>query len=132
MKNFRRLTKNRDFWVVVAVIAFGFYTGFFTDLVNPPAYLEIDFGERKRAFSGEITDDMSVLDALVASSRAGDFDLRYAILNDQVNLMVIDGFVKDGLDSKNWNFRLNGESVETPLIHKQRINPGDRVLIKYE
>lgn len=115
------------------MVAFGFYSGFFQDLFWPAnmARLEVDYGERRRAFEGETTPEMSVLDALLAASRGGDFEVRYAILEDAADIMRINGFTEDGLDGE-WFFYLNGRKIEAAEIHKIRIKSGDKILIKFE
>lgn len=129
-----KLIKNRDFWAVVIILILGLYTGFFRELFWPAnlARLEIDYGGRKRAFEGEIIFEMSVLDALLAASRGGDFEVRYAILRDATDVMKINGMAEDGLNGKDWNFYLNGRRVETGEIHKIIIKAGDKIFIKLE
>ena len=48
----QKFLKNRDFWLVVVILVFGFYTGFFKDLFlsSSLGYLEIDYGKEKRVF----------------------------------------------------------------------------------
>ena len=126
--------KSRDFWLVIAVLVYGFYSGLFGDLINPispPAYLEIDYGSKKRAFEGDVSSDMFLLDALLAASRAGGFEIRYALLGDRADIMKIEGFTEDGLDGR-WYFYLNQREVAADEIHKIKIKPGDRILAKFE
>lgn len=132
-KKLRKLIKTRDFWLVVIVVIFGFYSGFFQGLFSSVnmARLEIDFGERRRVFEGELTPEMSVLDALLAASRGGDFEVRYAILEDAADIMRINGFTEDGLDGE-WFFYLNGRKIEAAEIHKIRVKSGDKILVKFE
>lgn len=128
-----KLVRNRDIWLVIIVAALGFYTGLFQDIFSSSslARLEIDYGESRRAFEGEIVSKMSVLDALLAASRGGNFEVRYAILKDNTDIMKINGLAEDGLDG-NWKFYLNGRKIETTKIHKVRVRPGDKVLVKFE
>ena len=130
----QKFLKNRDFWLVVVILVFGFYTGFFKDLFlsSSLGYLEIDYGKEKRVFRGELPWQMSVLDALLASSRGGNFDVRYAILNDQTDILKVNGLAEDGLNEESWHFYLNGQRVETGQIHKTKIKPGDKILVKFE
>lgn len=140
----KKLLKNRDLWLVALILIFGFYTGFFRDFFrdfknSSPffapvniARVEIDYGNRRRAFEGEIVFDMSVLDALLASSRGGDFEIRYAILNGRTDILKINGMTEDGLNEKSWNFYLNGQRIESSEIHQTRIKPGDKILVKFE
>lgn len=125
-----KLLKNRDFWIIVIVVIVGFYSGFFQGLFSNSAELEIDYGEKRRAFEGELTFEMSVLDALLAASRGGDFEVRYAILGDKTEVMKINGLAEDGLDGR-WSFYLNGRKVEAAEIHKIIIRSGDKILIKF-
>lgn len=130
----QKFLKNRDFWVVIAIVILGFYSGFFKDLFLPAntARLEIDYGEKRRAFEGELMFEMSVLDALIAASRGGGFEVRYAILTDATDVMKINGLTEDGLNEESWHFYLNGQRVETGQIHKIKIKPGDKILVKFE
>ena len=133
----RSLLKNRDFWIVILVIVLGLYTGFFKDLFVPSsvantAYLEIDFGDTKRAFEGEIEGEMSVLDGILASSRGGELEVKYALINDQTDILKINGHIEDGLNEKNWSFYLNGEKIKTSEIHRIKIKSGDKILVRFE
>lgn len=129
----KRIIKSRNLWLITLILVLGFYTGFFKDLFlnSSSGYLEIDYGKEKRAFRGELPWQMSVLDALLAASRGGSFEIRYAILKDKTDIMEIDGLAEDGLDG-NWSFYLNGRKIETSEIHKVKIKPGDKILIKLE
>ena len=133
----RALLKNRDFWIVILVVIIGSYTGFFSNLFNPPpkpsiAYLEIDFGDKKRAFEGEITEDMSILDAVLASSRGGEIEIKYALINDHTDIFKINDHTEDGLSQKNWKFYLNGIKIDTSEIHRIKIKSGDKILVRFE
>lgn len=133
----RKLLKNRDFWVAILVIVLGLSTGFFKNLFIPPtkantAYLEIDFGDRKKAFEGEIVGEMSVLDAVLASGRAGELEIKYALIHDQTDILKINGHIEDGLSEKTWSFYLNGEKIKTSEIHRIKIKSGDKILVRFE
>lgn len=135
-KKLKKLAKNRDFWLVIAILVFGFWAGFFQGFFEPSsqmARLEIDFGSSRRAFEGEVMlENMSVLDALLASSRGGSFELRYVIINDQTEILKINGTAEDGLNEKTWNFYLNGQKIEAGQIHKTKVKPGDKILARFE
>ena len=133
----KKLLKNRDFWVVVLIIVLGLYTGFFKNLFISPAkvntaYLEIDFGDKKKAFEGEIVEEMSVLDAVLASGRAGELEVKYALLHDQTDIFKINGYIEDGLNEKTWSFYLNGEKIKTSEIHRIKVKSGDKILVRFE
>lgn len=129
--------ETRDFWLIAIVLIYGFYSGLFGDWFNfrdnflKPARIEIDYGSNKRAFEGEALPDMSVLDALLAAGRGGDFEIRYALLNDRTDIMKIEDFTEDGLDGQ-WRFYLNKKEVLADQIHKIKIKPGDKILAKFK
>lgn len=131
---FNSLIRDRNFWLVVLVLALGLATGFFKDLINPPkiAQVEIDFGDRKRMFQGEVLPDTSLLDALIYSSGAGNLEIQYVILDDKTDIVKIDGLIENGLNQQNWSFYLNGQRVQTGEIHKIKLNPGDKVEVRLE
>lgn len=129
MKN---LLKNRIFWIIVIILVFGFSTGFFKDLFRPEntyARLELNLEKERRAFEGKVEEDTTILNALIAASIGGNFEVNYVILNDETKVYKIDG-VSAGM--KNLNFYLNNSKVETKEIHKIKIKPGDKILVKYE
>lgn len=135
------ICKSRDFWLVILVLIYGFYSGLFGDLLDysineqgfsNTARIEIDYGTERRAFEGDVLSDMSMLDALLAASRGGSFEIRYALLNDQTDIMKINGLSEDGLNGKSWFFYLNGEKIRADEIHKVKIKSGDKILAKFE
>lgn len=133
----KALLKNRDFWIIVLILVVSIYTGFFKGLPSflnkgDSARVEIDFGDKKRTFEGKVIEGMSVLDAILASSRAGKLEFQYALLNNQTNVLRIDGFAEDGLNKKTWNFYLNEEKIKKDEIHRIKIKSGDDVLIRFE
>lgn len=145
------ICKSRDFWLVMLVLVYGFYSGLFGDLLNysinkevsseiskyrnieisDAARIEIDYGTKRRAFEGDVLSDMSMLDALLAASRGGSFEVRYALLNDQTDIMKIEGLIEDGLDGQ-WHFYLNQKEIQADELHKVKIKPGDKIFVKFE
>ena len=130
--------KKFDFWLACFIMVFGFYSGFFKNLFNHrfqnnpgEAKIEIDYGQSKRAFQGELADGMSVLEALLAAGRGGNFGIRYALLDDSTDIMDIGGLVEDGLDGY-WRFYLNGEEIKTSGIHKIKLKSGDEILAQFK
>ncbi|MBI2063840.1 MAG: hypothetical protein HYT65_02510 [Candidatus Yanofskybacteria bacterium] len=120
---------------VVAVLVLGavfFYLKFNMPETNAEAQLVINFenGERKQ-FEGPVIGDMTILEALHASSRGDDFELRYSIQKDGV---VVLAKIGDAINfgNQSWHFYLNGESVNTGDINKIKIKTGDLIEVKYE
>lgn len=137
----KKFLKNRDFWLVAIILIYGFYSGLFGDLFYrqsdkeaslKTARIEINYGSEKRAFEGETFPDMSVLDALLAASKGGNFEIRYALLSDNTDIMRIDGLVEDGLGDKTWHFYLNGKEIKAVRIHKTKVKSGDKISINFE
>lgn len=134
------ICKSRDFWLVILILVYGFYSGLFADLLDysisrlgysNTARIEIDYGTKRRAFEGEILSDMSLLDALLAASRGGSFEVRYSLLNDQTDIMKIGESTEDGLDGQ-WHFYLNRKEIRADELHKIKIKPGDRILAEFK
>lgn len=144
-KNSCVICKSRDFWLVILVLIYGFYSGLFGDLLNyspkiskyrnieisDVARIEIDYGTKRRAFEGDVLPDMSILDALLAASRGGSFEVRYALLSDKADIMKIDDFTEDGLDGQ-WHFYLNQKEIRADEIHKVKVKPGDKILAEFK
>ena len=137
----KKILKNRDLWLVAIILIYGFYSGLFGDLFYrqsgkeaflKTARIEIDYGDERRAFEGEIFSGMSVLDALLAASRGGSFEIRYALLDDNTDIMRIGGLTEDGLSGKIWRFYLNGKEIKAAGIHKTKVKSGDKISIKFE
>lgn len=132
------ILKNRYFWgVVVAVLAViilnyvRFNTG--SDQTgNGQASLIIFFDrDHQRMFEGDVKEGMSVLQVLEASSKAGNFALRYSIENSgEVNLYSIDGKVNE-IGGK-WLFFLNGKRLDTESINHQSVGKNDKIEARYE
>ncbi len=135
----RRTFKNRDFWLIVFILIYGFYSGLFRDLFSlkkddsalTTARIEIDYGQFRRAFEGDVLADMTVLDALLAASRGGGFEVRYALLNDKTEIMKINSHSEDGLGGQ-WRFYLNGTEIDVGKIHKIEIKPGDKIFAEFK
>ena len=96
------------------------------------AQLTINFdGVKSRIFEGPVIDDMTVLQALYASSLDGKFDVRYALQDGgAVALARIDGMIN--VSNKSWHFYLNKKLINTADINKIKIKAGDFIEAKYE
>ena len=116
------------------MIVLGLSTGFFNDFFKSldTAYLEIDYGSKRRAFQGDLPYDMTILDALNASARVGSFDVRYVIEDGQTDIIGINGIKEIFDNGQKWNFYLNSRKVETERLHKIGIKAGDKILVKFE
>jgi hypothetical protein len=122
--------------VAVIIIGVGFSlikTSFNKGQVqNQQAALVLYFDQtQKRIFEGDVTDNMSVLQALYASSLAGNFDFRYSVeRSGKIQLYKIGDKIND-LGGQ-WYFYLNGNPINIGDIDLQKINKGDLIEAKYQ
>ncbi|MDO8600536.1 MAG: DUF4430 domain-containing protein [bacterium] len=134
-------THSKYYWVIVGVAALAVLGTIFVlsdylakDAAISPdqvkkaeekARLLIDFGDgKKRAFRGEVTENMTVYGALVAVREAAG--LSFSLKGDAVE--EIDG-VKN--NSHEWHYYVNGEPVKTSPQFEE-VDPGDEITFKFE
>ncbi|MBI2055750.1 MAG: hypothetical protein HYT42_02570 [Candidatus Sungbacteria bacterium] len=90
--------------------------------------LVIDFGNgRKRAFEGEVRLGMTVLLALRAAEKAGNFK---TVLDERGRIVDIAG-VKNNSE-KRWRTDLNGLPVNNGSLNKTAVSAGDKIIFRYE
>src|SRR3989344_4457241 len=95
------------------------------------AALLIDFDNMKRMFEGEVTEKMTVLDALNASVTAGQIKLRYVVdANNNTTVFEINDHIAIG--DKNFSFYVNEEKVDTKDLNRTFINRENKITIKLE
>jgi len=93
-------------------------------LSDKEAILVLDYGNQKqRWFKGEVTDDMTVFDALTTASLAGKF-------NFQANshLTTLDNLTSN--EKSKWTCYLNNKEITEPL-NKITIKPKDKIICRY-
>jgi len=123
-------------WIVLAGLVF---TGFLTairfnilTIQRQEAVLLISFenGER-RMFQGEVIEGMTVLQALAASSKAGQIKLEYS-LNPENKVIIeeLNGYTKN--QDKELVFYLNDSKIDSENINGIAINGGDRIEVRPE
>src|SRR3989344_7183418 len=123
-------------FVAIAVSAILFFGKFFK-IDSSPIYkgrgaaLLIDFDNMKRMFEGEVTEKMTVLDALNASVAAGQIKLRYAVdANNNTTVIEINDHVATG--DKNFSFHINERKINTKDLNKTFVDPGDKITVRLE
>ena len=83
-------------------------------------------------FQGEVIADMTILDALVASSEAGQIAFKYNMdEGNGVNIISLDGYSK-ALSGKQMVFYVNKKRVDERDIYTVKIKSGDTIKIKLE
>ncbi len=110
-----------------------FYKGSPSNFVAREATLIIDFGEGgKRLFAGSTIEGMNVYHALLASSRAGNFEIIMVPSGEGGGVVVdeIDG--TRNTDTRVWQYYFNGEYKNALSPQAQPIQSGDKVVFKYE
>lgn len=102
------------------------------DKISGLATLAINFETEKRFFEGEVTKNMTMLDALNAAVSVGKIKFNYAIdKSNNVNVLEIDGHT-NGIGDKYFVFYLNSGKVATEDLNKKVIHNEDRLEIRYE
>jgi len=121
------------FYLPILIVVLAIVTGFVLYSVEKPkiaeiaeneASLIINYEETKRAFAGEVTDNMTILDAVRTSAKAGNFDFDY----QEDVLKRIDEIEQN---EKRWNAYLNGTEIQGSL-DKVLIKAGDKIELKLE
>lgn len=108
-----------------------FYKGSPSNFVAREASLIIDFGEGgKRLFTGSTIEGMNVYHALLASSRAGNFEIIMVPGEGGVMVEEIDG--TRNTDTRVWHHYFNGEYKNAFSPQAQPLQSGDKIVFKYE
>lgn len=95
------------------------------------ATLFIDFGDMKRQFTGEVAENMTVLDALNASAAAGQIKLIYYVDSDNnTRVTEISGYMAD--ENIQFNFYINSQKLDSGELNRTNIKPGDKITIRLE
>lgn len=117
-------------WCLVLVFIVLFSFGVLRIAANRSATLTLTFQNNgERVFQGGVVDGMTVLDAILASAKAGGINFKYFINpNDETEILTIDGYSQINLNNQPTLF-LNGSSIRIGHIHKIFINPGDEIKI---
>ncbi len=96
------------------------------------ATLAINFDGLNKNFEGEVTDDMTILDALNIAMAAGKIKLHYVLdENNKTRVTEIDGHINDGMRGE-FTFYLNDKKVPAEKLNETELEAGDSVVIKYE
>ncbi len=88
---------------------------------------------RGRMFTGEVKEGMTILDALITSSEAGQIALKYnQDANKGVKITGLDDYYNSSTTNKSIAFYLNKSKVSEKDIYKVAIKPGDKIEIQLE
>lgn len=106
----------------------------YSGVLTPVAYrgvarLEIEGEGYKRAFEGEVVDNMTALEVIQASAAAGNISFKYDFQGDNLVVKSFNGFTL-GNTSKSIIFYLNSSQVEAKKLHAISIKDGDVVFVK--
>jgi len=93
------------------------------------ASLILNINGNKREFQGQIISGMTILDALLVSTQAGEINLKYSLNNDnQTTIFELNShkiYFQDQI-----NFYLNSKKIKTEDINKIKLDNSDMVEIK--
>jgi hypothetical protein len=82
-------------------------------------------------FTGEVIDEMTLLDALNASFAAGKIKLTYHV-DDGNNTKVTEINDHEADDEEQFTFYINTRKLDPSELNKTQIHPGDKITIKLE
>ena len=121
--------------LVIAVLIFlsaAIYFDLFT-LQSKEASLLLSFeGDKGRMFVGRVSEGMTILDALIVSSNAGQIRLEYSVSADgRVMIYGLDGYNPDSSDKK-MIFYLDQRRIDVEQIGSVTIRPGDSIEVRLE
>ena len=81
-----------------------------------------------RMFSGEVVENMTILDALLAAAQSVNFDVDYLIANGELEIRSINGLPESPVMF--WNVFLNGALISVKNLSSLEIENGDLVEFK--
>jgi hypothetical protein len=85
-----------------------------------------------RAFTGEVVRRMTIFDALLASSDAGNIEIKYEIdPSGKIKITELNSFTKE-LEKKNLVFYLNNKKIDEDSIARVEIHPGDTIEVQLQ
>lgn len=85
-----------------------------------------------RMFTGKVVNGMTVLDALIVSSQAGQIGLKYDLDDDgRLVILQLDGYDSENSDKK-LAFYLNQKRIDNRLIVSTTIQSDDYIEVKLE
>lgn len=81
-----------------------------------------------RTFEGEVREGMTVLEAILASAKGGNFIVDYDIRNGRTEFHSLNGLSKE--TPEDWEFYLNQSPVTKTEAHRIPIKKGDLIEIR--
>ena len=117
----------------ISLVFISIITGWFylTKNESPPARLEMYIGDQRRMFEGDVTENMTVLDALYASALAGNIVFQYSIdrTNNEAKILALDGHTPRSIGKDDITVYVNNNRVSLKKIHSMKIGPGDHIIV---
>jgi hypothetical protein len=93
------------------------------------ATLIISLDKGSRMFQGEVIEGMTVLDALITSSNAGNIYFNYTMRNDgTIDVTEINGHSKN---NSNFIYYLNDLIIEDRDLDRTNIKAGDNIRVEF-
>ena len=99
-------------------------------LTASSASLILEDSGSQRMFTGEVVENMTVMDVLNASAAAGNFDISYRI--SASGDTIIDRINNSNVDNVEFSFFLNGSQVNMSELGRTFIKDGDLIEVKIE
>ena len=90
------------------------------------AYLELQINGQRRAFEGRVGEDMTMLDALYSSSKAGNIEFQYTP-QPQVKANILQ---LSGLTGSDYEVYLNSVKIPLDRLDATKISANDSIIVK--
>ena len=96
------------------------------DTNSDTAYLELQVNGQRRAFEGRVGEEMTLLDALYLSSRAGNIDFKYTP-QPRANASILQ---LSGIAQEKYEIYLNSIGIPIERLSTERIRANDNIIVK--
>ncbi len=118
--------------VLIVLVAVNYFFPFLRQSKEATLVLAYEDGGKGRVFQGPVIDGMTILDALITSSKAGQIELKYGLNeNGKMRINSLDGYDR-ATSEKILVFYLNNQKIDQELINSTPIKPGDNIEVRLE
>lgn len=126
-KETTRLFYSRGVWYTVIALFVLISIAICIKASHSTATLAIEFNGYSRVFEGEVTDDMTVLDALNISMIAGNIPFQFTDKGDNAEFIILNEADKPPY---NIQISLNEQLIDTRHIKLIQVHPHDSIIVK--
>jgi hypothetical protein len=112
---------------VFSLVFFKWSSNFLNNSNSGLATLILNIERNERIFEGEVIEDMTVLDAVTASAKAGNVDLVFDLTeNGDPTIVKLDNYSRD---KNEFAVYLNYKKINLMDLNRIYIHPGDKITV---